>query len=108
MVLLSVGENVGLYLSEHQLKPPAEIRRIVSAKLELVGLKGLEDRSPGIDIHGRPVLLGDVLDGDVFDAQLAAEIVEVVHTEIRSVLPRYKTTETLSFPQLPDPQEEGL
>ena len=44
---LSVGENVGLYLTEHQLKPPAEIRRIVSAKLELVGLKGLEDRSPG-------------------------------------------------------------
>ncbi|MEO5804552.1 MAG: ATP-binding cassette domain-containing protein [Verrucomicrobiota bacterium] len=44
---LSVGENVGLYLTEHQLKPPAEIRRIVGAKLELVGLKGLEDRSPG-------------------------------------------------------------
>src|SRR6188508_1547474 len=44
---LSVGENVGLYLSEHQLKPPAEIRRIVAEKLELVGLKGLEARSPG-------------------------------------------------------------
>jgi phospholipid/cholesterol/gamma-HCH transport system ATP-binding protein len=44
---LSVGENVGLYLTEHQLKPPAEIRRIVAEKLELVGLKGLEARSPG-------------------------------------------------------------
>ena len=44
---LSVGENVGLYLTEHQLKPPAEIRRIVAEKLELVGLKGLEERSPG-------------------------------------------------------------
>jgi len=44
---LSVGENVGLYLTEHQLKPPEEIRRIVAEKLELVGLKGLEERSPG-------------------------------------------------------------
>lgn len=44
---LSVGENVGLYLAEHRLKKPVEIRRIVAEKLELVGLKGLEDRSPG-------------------------------------------------------------
>ncbi len=44
---LSVGENVGLYLMEHQLKKPADIRRIVAEKLELVGLKGLEQRSPG-------------------------------------------------------------
>jgi len=44
---LSVGENVGLYLTEHELKPPAEIRRIVAEKLDIVGLKGLEDRSPG-------------------------------------------------------------
>lgn len=44
---LSVGENVGLYLTEHRLKSVAEIRRIVAEKLELVGLKGLEDRSPG-------------------------------------------------------------
>lgn len=43
---LSVGENVGLYLTEHRLKSDAEIRRIVAEKLELVGLKGLEDRSP--------------------------------------------------------------
>jgi len=44
---LSVGENVGLYLSEHQLKPPEEIARIVAEKLELVGLKGQENRNPG-------------------------------------------------------------
>ena len=42
---LNVGENVGLYLAEHRLKPPAEIARIVAEKLELVGLKGLEERS---------------------------------------------------------------
>jgi len=44
---LSVGENVGLYLAEHQLKSPAEIATIVSQKLEAVGLKGIESRSPG-------------------------------------------------------------
>jgi phospholipid/cholesterol/gamma-HCH transport system ATP-binding protein len=43
---LTVGENVGLYLSEHRLKPPKQIARIVSEKLELVGLKGLEARHP--------------------------------------------------------------
>jgi phospholipid/cholesterol/gamma-HCH transport system ATP-binding protein len=43
---LSVGENVGLYLAEHRLKSPDEIARIVSEKLEAVGLKGLEDRIP--------------------------------------------------------------
>src|SRR6478735_7497979 len=43
---LTVGENVGLYLTEHQSKPPEEIKKIVSEKLELVGLKGQEDRLP--------------------------------------------------------------
>jgi phospholipid/cholesterol/gamma-HCH transport system ATP-binding protein len=43
---LTVGENVGLYLSEHRLKPPAEIARIVAEKLEDVGLKGTEDKMP--------------------------------------------------------------
>jgi phospholipid/cholesterol/gamma-HCH transport system ATP-binding protein len=43
---LTVGENVGLYLSEHQLKSPDEIARIVKEKLEIVGLKGQEDRNP--------------------------------------------------------------
>src|ERR1039458_4980763 len=44
---LTVGENVGLYLSEHRLKPPAEIARIVAEKLEDVGLKGTADKIPG-------------------------------------------------------------
>jgi phospholipid/cholesterol/gamma-HCH transport system ATP-binding protein len=43
---LTVGENVGLYLAEHRLKPPGEIARIVSEKLESVGLKGTEDKMP--------------------------------------------------------------
>jgi phospholipid/cholesterol/gamma-HCH transport system ATP-binding protein len=43
---LTVGENVGLYLSEHQLKPPEEIQQIVSEKLEIVGLKEAEDKIP--------------------------------------------------------------
>jgi len=43
---LTVGENVGLYLSEHRLKPPDEISRIVSESLEVVGLKGTENKMP--------------------------------------------------------------
>jgi phospholipid/cholesterol/gamma-HCH transport system ATP-binding protein len=43
---LTVGENVGLYLSEHRLKKPAEIERIVTEKLELLGLRGIKDRFP--------------------------------------------------------------
>lgn len=43
---LTVGENVGLYLSEHRLKPPAEIARIVAEKLALVGLAGTADKLP--------------------------------------------------------------
>jgi phospholipid/cholesterol/gamma-HCH transport system ATP-binding protein len=43
---LSVGENVGLYLTEHRTHKPGEIRRIVAEKLELVGLKGIEDKFP--------------------------------------------------------------
>ncbi|HXT12819.1 MAG TPA: ATP-binding cassette domain-containing protein [Candidatus Angelobacter sp.] len=43
---LTVGENVGLYLSEHRLKPPEEIAQIVAQNLELVGLKGAEDKMP--------------------------------------------------------------
>jgi len=43
---LTVGENVGLYLNEHRLKPPDEIARIVAEKLEVVDLKGAEDRMP--------------------------------------------------------------
>jgi phospholipid/cholesterol/gamma-HCH transport system ATP-binding protein len=43
---LTVGENVGLYLSEHRLKPPEEIGRIVAENLEVVGLKGTEEKMP--------------------------------------------------------------
>ena len=43
---LNVGENVGLYLDEHRLQSPAEIARIVAEKLEVVGLKGTEDKMP--------------------------------------------------------------
>jgi phospholipid/cholesterol/gamma-HCH transport system ATP-binding protein len=43
---LTVGENVGLYLSEHRLKSPEEISRIVAENLELVGLKGAEKKMP--------------------------------------------------------------
>jgi len=48
---LTVGENVGLYLTEHRLKPPEEIARIVAEKLEVVGLKGTEDKMPA-DLSG--------------------------------------------------------
>jgi len=43
---LTVGENVGLYLSEHRLKPPEEISRIVKEKLQVVNLEGTEDKMP--------------------------------------------------------------
>src|SRR5882724_7586447 len=43
---LTVGENVGLYLVEHRLKPPEEIVRIVAEKLEVVGLKDAADQMP--------------------------------------------------------------
>jgi len=43
---LTVGENVGLYLSEHRLKKPDEIARIVAENLEIVGLKGTEEKMP--------------------------------------------------------------
>jgi phospholipid/cholesterol/gamma-HCH transport system ATP-binding protein len=48
---LSVGENVGLYLTEHQLKPPEEIARIVAEKLDAVGLKGVENKMP-VELSG--------------------------------------------------------
>src|SRR5881296_2668969 len=43
---LTVLENVGLYLSEHRLKPPEEINRIANEKLEFLGLKNVSDRFP--------------------------------------------------------------
>ena len=44
---LTVGENVGLYLTEHQLKSPGEIQKIVAEKLEAVGLTDAVDKMPG-------------------------------------------------------------
>lgn len=43
---LTVGENVGLYLTEHRLKPPEEIAKIVTDTLDVVGLKGTADKMP--------------------------------------------------------------
>jgi phospholipid/cholesterol/gamma-HCH transport system ATP-binding protein len=43
---LTVGENVGLYLSEHRLKSPEEIKKIVSEKLRDVGLADAEEKTP--------------------------------------------------------------
>ncbi|MGC9944103.1 MAG: ATP-binding cassette domain-containing protein [Verrucomicrobiota bacterium] len=48
---LTVGENVGLYLSEHRLKPPEEILRIVVEKLADVGLNDVVDKMPN-DLSG--------------------------------------------------------
>ncbi len=48
---LTVGENVGLYLSEHQLNTPEEIARITAEKLELVGLEGTQEKMPS-DLSG--------------------------------------------------------
>jgi phospholipid/cholesterol/gamma-HCH transport system ATP-binding protein len=43
---MTVGENVGFYLTEHHLESPGEIARLVSQDLELVGLKGAESKRP--------------------------------------------------------------
>jgi phospholipid/cholesterol/gamma-HCH transport system ATP-binding protein len=43
---LNVGDNVGLYLTEHRLKSPQEVSRIVLEKLAIVGLKGQENKMP--------------------------------------------------------------
>jgi phospholipid/cholesterol/gamma-HCH transport system ATP-binding protein len=48
---LTVGENVGLYLAEHRLKPPEEIGKIVADRLEVVGLGGTEHKMP-TDLSG--------------------------------------------------------
>jgi phospholipid/cholesterol/gamma-HCH transport system ATP-binding protein len=43
---LTVAENVGLFLTEHQLLPKKEIDQLVTEKLEALGLKGQENRMP--------------------------------------------------------------
>jgi phospholipid/cholesterol/gamma-HCH transport system ATP-binding protein len=44
---LTVGENVGLYLTEHRLKSPEEIEKIVIQKLADVGLHDVMEKMPG-------------------------------------------------------------
>jgi phospholipid/cholesterol/gamma-HCH transport system ATP-binding protein len=44
---LTVGENVGLYLTEHRLKSAEEIQKIITEKLDAVGLKDATDKMPG-------------------------------------------------------------
>ena len=48
---LTVGENVGLYLTEHRLKTPEEIQKIVTEKLADVGLKDVVNKMPA-DLSG--------------------------------------------------------
>jgi phospholipid/cholesterol/gamma-HCH transport system ATP-binding protein len=44
---LTVGENVGLYLTEHRRHSPEEIEKIVAEKLAAVGLTDAADKMPG-------------------------------------------------------------
>lgn len=39
---LTVGENVGLWMREHRIRPEEQIREIISEKLAIVGLSGKE------------------------------------------------------------------
>jgi phospholipid/cholesterol/gamma-HCH transport system ATP-binding protein len=48
---MDVGENVGLALKENTRMKPAEIRKVVAEKLELVGLPGTEKMKPS-DLSG--------------------------------------------------------
>jgi phospholipid/cholesterol/gamma-HCH transport system ATP-binding protein len=43
---LTVGENVGLYHTEHRLKSRVEIEHLVTEKLELLGLRGIKAKYP--------------------------------------------------------------
>jgi phospholipid/cholesterol/gamma-HCH transport system ATP-binding protein len=43
---MTVGENVGLYLTAHCLKTPGEIAELVALGLEQAGLKGIQNKMP--------------------------------------------------------------
>ena len=43
---MSAGENIGFPIHEHTTKSKSEIKRIVSRKLRMVGLDGIEDKRP--------------------------------------------------------------
>ena len=49
---LTVEENVGLYLQEHRLKPPAEIARLVADKLSLVKLSPADAQKYPSELSG--------------------------------------------------------
>jgi phospholipid/cholesterol/gamma-HCH transport system ATP-binding protein len=49
---LTVAENVGLYLSEHRLKKPDEIAKIVSEKLALVHLSAQDAKKYPTELSG--------------------------------------------------------
>jgi phospholipid/cholesterol/gamma-HCH transport system ATP-binding protein len=66
---LTVGENVGLYLTEHRLKSAAEIERIVAEKLETVGLTDAADKMPG-ELSGGMKKRADIARALVIDPQL--------------------------------------
>lgn len=66
---LTVGENVGLYLTEHRRRPPEVIAQIVAEKLALVGLEGTEDRMPG-DLSGGMKKRASIARALVSDPQL--------------------------------------
>jgi len=48
---MTVDENVGLGLREHNVYPEIKVRRIVSEKLNQVGLEGVENKKPA-DLSG--------------------------------------------------------
>jgi len=48
---MTVDENVGLGLREHNVYPENKVREIVRQKLEAVGLEGVEDKKPA-DLSG--------------------------------------------------------
>src|SRR5436189_1370757 len=66
---LNVAENVGLYLREHRLKKSADIERIVREKLELLGLKGVENKMPS-ELSGGMKKRGAIARALVIDPQL--------------------------------------
>lgn len=40
---MSVGDNVGLWMREHRIRPEAEIKEVIREKLTVVGLEGKQD-----------------------------------------------------------------
>ena len=66
---LTVGENVGLYLTEHRLKSPEEIQRVVYEKLEDVGLKDAIHKMPS-ELSGGMKKRGAIARARVSEPQL--------------------------------------